>query len=995
MKPAFVFAALSSSACLVPASPPAPPPATAARVAPATPPAAPPPPATAANAADEAHDPQHWFPFPARGISAANGLVDLSQLNDVPAGSRGFIRATGGHFVDEAGRRVRFFGVDCTATACFPTHEVATRAAAHFRRLGINLVRFHFMDKGSAPIGLLIQKSDGLDPAQLDRLDFFVAELAKNGIYSNVNLHVARRYPGLEGAAAQRFEFGKMLDRFYPPFIESQKVYARALLAHVNAYTGRAYTAEPAVLCVEMNNENTALPFWAGNLDDLPEPYAGELKRQWNVWLRERYRSTARLRAAWSSDAKSAPKEILSNADLSAGTDGWTFESAGVPTHGEVVQIENGGRALRFSASQRGTASWHLQLYRAHLPLVEGESYHLSFRVRAPRGFVGPEGPIPPVRNLETLAMLAVPDWRNIGLYRMIAVTPEWQRIDVTFRPQGTIAGEGRLNFGLRNVPGVVELADLSLTAGVAPVKLGAGETLEQATIPLVHGENGSPAGEDFLRFLADTDRATAHTLATFIRKELGLRSLLVDTQASYGGLEGLRRELAESDFIDMHAYWQHPDFASGWSQLRFHIDNTTQVAAPDGGALGSLAVYRVGGKPFTVSEYNVPAPNDYASEALPMYASIAALQDWDAIYAYTYLDFSARWDADHLLGFFDLAGNPAALSFLPVAALTFRKGLVEPSPIVSRLTLPATHEKDSAAHRRGGAGQALDGAGRAAVPGLVEPPGGRSGQTPRKPDAQGPPGRAGELDPLEQRRARADLPGQGARLAGGRRKDRRHRFRHRRRPLHRRRSGARRRLHRAGGARRPSALGLEGDAAGRRGARREQRDEMERRAHGAHLLGTWSGGGRVRAAHGQPPWVAAARGAARSRGRRRGPARRHHGGRRTFERAPRPRAVALVSPAPLTLLRPPRQLVSRGARRALDLLADAFCAPRRRRGPRAQLPGGAMADVLRMAAGELRHPVPLRVLMEAGDGGRGHGDQPGRSTRPSAWRANRPSCRG
>ena len=66
--------------------------------------------------------------------------------------------------------------------------------------------------------------------------------------------------------------------------------------------------------------------------------------------------------------------------------------------------------------TRRGTASWHLQFYRAHLPLAEGESYHLGFRVRAPRDFVGPEGPIPPARSLETLAMLAVPDWRNIGL---------------------------------------------------------------------------------------------------------------------------------------------------------------------------------------------------------------------------------------------------------------------------------------------------------------------------------------------------------------------------------------------------------------------------------------------------------------------------------------------------------------------------------------------------------------------------------------------------
>jgi len=682
--------ALALSACVVPAPPPP-----AAAVAPNVAPPAPPPPSVTPAPPDEAHDPRSWFPFPARGISAPTGLVDLSALNDAPAGAQGFVRASGGHFVDGRAARIRFFGVDCTATACFPTHDVASRAAEHLKRLGVNVVRLHFMDKGTAPIGLLLQKSEELDPKQLDRLDFFVAELAKNGIYVNINLHVARRYPGLDGPAAQRFEMGKMLDRFYPPFLASQEVYARALLTHQNPYTGHAYLAEPAVLCVEMNNENTALPFWAGNLDELPEPYGAELRRQWNVWLRARYKTTARLRAAWGGDAQVAPKEILANADLAAGTDGWTFESAGVPTRGQVVPLEGGGRALRFSADKRGTASWHLQFYRAHLPLAEGESYHLGFRVRAPRDVAGPAGVIRPARELETTAMLAVPDWRNIGMSRTIALGPDWQRVDLTFRPQGTIPGEGRLNFSLRNVPGVVEIADLSLTAGAAPVKLAAGETIEAAAIPLVHGESGSPAGEDFLRFLAETDRATAHTLATFIRRELGLKSLLVDTQASYGGLEGLRRELGESDFIDMHAYWQHPDFAAGWSKLRFHIANTTQVAARDGGALGSLAVYRVGGKPFTVSEYNVPAPNDYAGEALPMYAAVAAAQDWDAIYAYTYLDFSALWDVDHLLGFFDLAGNPGALSFLPVAALAFREGLVAPAATVARLPLPTERAGD------------------------------------------------------------------------------------------------------------------------------------------------------------------------------------------------------------------------------------------------------------------------------------------------------------
>jgi hypothetical protein len=643
-----------------------------------------------AAAADPEHDPRQWFPFGARGADSPDGLIDLSALGDSPAGGRGFVHAQAGHFVDGAGQRLRFFGVSCTATACFPTHETAPRAAAQLARLGVNVVRLHFMDKGPAAIGLLTADRQGIDPAQLDRLDFFVAALAKKGIYVDLNLHVARRYPGLDGEAARRFDMGKLLDRFYPPFIESQQTYARALLTHVNPYTKRAYVDEPSVLCVEMNNENTALPFWAGNLDDLPEPYATELGRQWNVWLKARYRTTARLAAAWRGDSQAGPpSEVLDNADLSAGTKGWVFESAGVPTRGEVVATEAGGRALRFSADKRGGASWHLQFYRAHLPLREGEGYRLSFRVRAPEGIAGPEGAIPPARNLEVTAMLSVPDWRNIGLSRTLPLTSAWRRVELAFRPQGTIESEGRLNFSLRNVAGVVEIADLSLQRGAVAVTLAEGQSVERGTIPLVRGESGTPAGEDFLRFLADTDRATAQGLARFIRRDLGLKSMLVDTQASYGGLEGLRRELAVSDFIDMHAYWQHPDFPAGWSILRFQIPNTTQVAAADGGALASLAAYRVAGKPFAVSEYNVPAPNDYAGEALPMYAAIAGLQDWDAIYAYTYLDFSPLWNADHLLGFFSVAGNPGALSFLPVAALAFRRGLVAPAPAVDRIKLP------------------------------------------------------------------------------------------------------------------------------------------------------------------------------------------------------------------------------------------------------------------------------------------------------------------
>lgn len=38
-----------------------------------------------------------------------------------------------------------------------------------------------------------------LDPERLDRLDFFIAELKKRGIYSDLNLNVGRNYKAGDG----------------------------------------------------------------------------------------------------------------------------------------------------------------------------------------------------------------------------------------------------------------------------------------------------------------------------------------------------------------------------------------------------------------------------------------------------------------------------------------------------------------------------------------------------------------------------------------------------------------------------------------------------------------------------------------------------------------------------------------------------------------------------------------------------------------------------
>jgi hypothetical protein len=629
-----------------------------------------------------------WFEWVVPGLDSSPTATDLSGLNPGPAGAEGFVRARDGHFVDGAGRRVRFFGCNLTGNPCFPDRASAPKVAAHLRKLGFNVVRFHFMDVGPAPEGIFRADRTSLDPGQLDRLDFFVARLKDNGIYSNLNLHVGRRYPGTEGEAARRFVTGKVLDRFYPPFIEIQRRYARALLSHTNPYTGRAYAREPAVLCVEINNENTLLPFWGGNVEDLPEPFAGELNRQWRDWLARRYGSSAKVRAAWGVGEKPRGPEVLRNGDYKEGQEAWAVPAGDggqsrlsprrVTPPEQVPGLPAGTPVLRWEALQPGSKSWSLQLFQTGLTVRTGVDYELTVWLKAGRE-----------QDVDVLVLKEGPPWNSLGLARRVRVGTGWKRYRLPFRGEGAGGTPARLTFDTGNRTGVFDLAEVSLheagRTGLPP-----GQSLEAGNVGLPALDRCTePARLDYWRFLIDTERETTRGLVRFLKKDLGVRCLVTDTQANYGEAAGVLREAALSDFVDMHGYWQHPHFHGGGWQGPWTIGNSSQVAARNGGTLGYMALHRVGSLPYTVSEYNIPAPSDYGAETLPMLAALAAFQDWDALYLYTYLNFRTDWGADRILGFFDCCGHPGKLAFVPAAALAFRRGLVAVGRKPVTLSLP------------------------------------------------------------------------------------------------------------------------------------------------------------------------------------------------------------------------------------------------------------------------------------------------------------------
>src|SRR6266542_5118658 len=170
----------------------------------------------------------------------SGALSDVSFLLDAPAGRHGFITVRGGHLARPDGRRFRIWGVNITGGANLPSREDAPAVAAHLARFGINCVRMHFLDR--VLIDNTRADTRALDPKQLDRLDFFIAELKKRGIYTDLNLNVGRTYkPGDGVHDSELLGFAKALTYFDERLLTLQREYAKQLLAHRNPYTKREY----------------------------------------------------------------------------------------------------------------------------------------------------------------------------------------------------------------------------------------------------------------------------------------------------------------------------------------------------------------------------------------------------------------------------------------------------------------------------------------------------------------------------------------------------------------------------------------------------------------------------------------------------------------------------------------------------------------------------------------------------------------------------------
>ncbi len=622
------------------------------------------------------------FVIPAR--PNPNSLIAAAPGEAIRTSSERLV-ARSGHFY-RGQDPVRLWGVDLSFNANLPTHKDAPYVAARMAAAGVNVVRCHHLDTDRWPRGIWnAQNGKTIAPEALDRLDYFIDQLARQGICVNINLHVGRAHSRYLGLPDPGTKYDKIAGIFTPELIDAQKQYARDLLTHTNPFRRVSYAADPAVAIVEITNEDSFF-MWSGeqSLRGLPPYYADILRAKFNAWLKERYGSNEELRAAWAEGVQPLGENLLTNGDLRmtgpAGSvpQGWHLEQHEGCRASLSRRLYSRKDALFIEILKADETQWHLQLNQGGLSLKAGQYYTVIFEAAGERP-----------RQLGCNVGQAHSPWGNLGLSRQAELTDQWQRFSYGFVCNAD-DDNARVNFAFSASTDPVYLVNVQLRPG-GRTGLAEGEDLDAGNVALFSDNESPKRASDRMRFLAETEKQYFDGMRSFIRDELGSKALVTGTIV-FGPL-GLYAQ-SDMDFIDTHAYWQHPRFpGQPWDAENWLIDQKPMTDYPDQANVFNLAASRLADKPFTLSEYNHPAPLDAQAECIAMIASFAAAQDWDGIWLYTYSHSSDNWARENMNGYFDIDTNPAKWGFMRAGSIIFRDGGIQPFSGVSTISLAGSED--------------------------------------------------------------------------------------------------------------------------------------------------------------------------------------------------------------------------------------------------------------------------------------------------------------
>jgi len=608
--------------------------------------------------------------FPAKTISAQDRVT-----------------ANGAHFI-VGGQPIRFWGVNIAASGAFPAKTTAPDIAAHARKMGINLVRFHHLDNpwggNDGSIFVSGQSTRSLNTTTLDRLDFFINELKKNNIYTNMNLNVSRTFKVSDGIANadSLVEFAKGITIIDPQLIALQKEYATQLLAHVNPYTGLKLAEDPCLGMVEIINENSLYGMWKGNVLKTTKQggwllvrHAVRLDSLWNAFLTAKYQTQTALQTAWQT-GNAGITERITDGGFEAATlnANWVMEqNAGAAATSvlDATQSQTGSKSAKVTVTAKGTENWHLQFKYTNFSLQKDSAYVVQFWAKANQ-------------NTTINASLTRDDspytWYG---GQEINLTANWQLFKVTIVATENNTGKGRLAFQIGKTTNgtTISLDNVSLSQPVRTAFL-TGENLTNKNIRRFdYGERGSFAKQrvaDLAQFYIQLQKGFMEDMRNFLKNTLGVQAPITGTNALVGIQEGLEHE--NMDYYDDHSYWDHPQFPGvAWDANNWLINNTPMVKNGSFAAMTTaFSGVHLNNKPYTVSEYNHGYPNRYRVEMVPAMAAYGAFHGMDGVMFFEYnSDVNSTWSLDKVGGYFSIHRDHSTMSLFPSCAWAYRNGLI------------------------------------------------------------------------------------------------------------------------------------------------------------------------------------------------------------------------------------------------------------------------------------------------------------------------------
>lgn len=216
----------------------------------------------------------HWQPSRTERLGGPPANMWPSDVIGTRNAPVPLLSAKGGNNVGTASSRgmdahARYWGTNVTAYALFSTPKPAVaEQAKRLAALGYNLVRLHHFDSPWVNPNVFgnpktYNSTNHLSAESLDKLDWWIKCLKDEGIAVWLDLHVQRAVKpgdniyGFEEAAKGK-DSADLKGYAYVNLTMQQAMqrFNEAYLTRRNAYTGLAYKDDPAVVAIQITNEN-------------------------------------------------------------------------------------------------------------------------------------------------------------------------------------------------------------------------------------------------------------------------------------------------------------------------------------------------------------------------------------------------------------------------------------------------------------------------------------------------------------------------------------------------------------------------------------------------------------------------------------------------------------------------------------------------------------------------------------------------------------------